>query len=116
MDDQFFPAISSDGVVCLSVPRASGEANTSRLVRLTSTSAYRQFSIAAPSTVSLIVATDAFVANHMFLLVKNRRSVCLHKHGRQIANHAETTPSSMHDPSLNRSRPLGFHLSIACRV
>jgi hypothetical protein len=32
-------------------------------------------SIAAPSTVSLMVAADACVANHMFLLVKNRRSV-----------------------------------------
>ena len=69
------PAISSDGVVCLAVRRSTGKVNTPRLVRLMSTSAYRQLSIAALSTMSLMVASDAFLANHMFLLVKNRRSV-----------------------------------------
>jgi hypothetical protein len=45
------------------------------MARLPSTSTYWSLSFAAPSTVSLMVATDAFVANHMFLLVKSGRSV-----------------------------------------
>jgi hypothetical protein len=45
------------------------------MARLPSTSAYCSLSFAAPSTVSLMIATDAFVANHMFLLVKSGRSV-----------------------------------------
>ena|ERR1700722_10013801 len=50
-------------------------------------SAYCSLSI-APSTVSLMVATNAFVANYMFLLVKNRSSVCPRIHWRQIVKHA----------------------------
>jgi hypothetical protein len=35
-----------------------------------------------------MVATDAFVANYMFLLVKNRRSVCPRIHWLQVVKHA----------------------------
>jgi hypothetical protein len=46
------------------------------MARLPSTSVYSSLFFTVPSAVSLMVATDAFVANHMFLLVKNDRSVC----------------------------------------
>jgi hypothetical protein len=38
------------------------------------TSTYQSLAIAPPSTVSLMVATDAFAANYMFLLVNSGRS------------------------------------------
>jgi hypothetical protein len=58
------------------------------------TSAYWLLSI-APSIVSLMVATNAFVANYMFLLVKNRRSVVHAYTGAKIVK-----PSAVCSPTL----------------
>jgi hypothetical protein len=52
----------------------------SRMARLRVPARTGSLSTAAPSTVSLMVAIDAFVANYMFLLGKNRRFSSLRIH------------------------------------
>ena len=64
----------------------TGNHNMSRMARLPTTGATGRY-LSASSTVSLMVATDVLVANHMFLLVKSRRSVLLRIRWRLIMKH-----------------------------
>jgi hypothetical protein len=78
VDDQLFPTTSTIAAICLTArgkPPGNGIYQGWPDCRLRALLVW-SLSIGAPSIVSLMVTIDAFFANHMFLLVKNRRSVC----------------------------------------